>query len=286
MKRACLAAFLAGCLGAQDTTRGIVPEAVLQARPHPKAATPAPAPKYVPQGTPGGSARAGAKQLGVTIWRLRAATGDDRGARILVQEQSVQEQSGTTSWIPERVSSTTSLSAGDRLRLTFESPEPGYLYVIDRERYSTGERGVPYLIFPTTRTRGGDNRVAAGKLIDIPGQDDRPNFFTMHKSRADQAEEEITVLLMPQPLEGVEIGAAALALSAERVVGWEKKWKGKVETFELAGGAGKAWTAAEQRAAADASRLLTQEDPAPQTVYRVETGPGDPTLITVRLRYR
>jgi hypothetical protein len=281
MKLACVIAIFGGCLAAQTDTRGIVPEAVLQARAQAKAATPAPAPKYVPQGTPGRIARVGAKQLGVTIWRLRSATGDDRGARILVQEES-----GTTTWVPERVSSTTSLRPGDMLRLTFESPEQGYLYVIDRERYSTGEQSTPFLIFPTTRTRGGDNRVGAGKPIDIPGQDDRPNFFTMHKSRADQVEEEITVLLTLKPLEGVEIGPAALALPSEQVAAWEKQWKGKAEVFELAGGAGKAWTAAEQRAAADSTRLLTQEDPAPQTVYRVETGPGDPMLITVRLRYR
>lgn len=285
MRLACMMAIFGGCLAAQTDSRGIVPEAVLQARPQPKAATAASAPKYVAQGTPGALAgtiaRVGAKQLGVTIWRLRSATGDDRGARILVQEEA-----GTTTWIPERVSSTTSLRPGDKLRLTFESPEPGYLYVIDRERYSTGERGTPFLIFPTTRTRGGDNQVAAGKLIDIPGQDDRPNFFTMRKSRADQVEEEIMVLLTPKPLDGVAIGTTALGLSPEQVAGWEKQWKGKVETFELAGGAGKAWTTAEQRAAADGSRVLTQEDPPPQTVYRVVAGPGEPTLVTVRLRYR
>jgi len=285
MKRACIFGVLAGSLlgpaGAQTDTRGIVPEAVLQARQRSKAAVITPAPKYVAQASLGGMARPGAKQLGVTIWRLRPSTGDEPGARILVQEQT-----GTTTWIPERVSSSTNLKAGDRLRLTFESPEQGYLYVIDRERYTTGERGMPFLIFPTTRTRGGDNRVAPGKLIDIPGQDDRPSFFTMRKTRADQVEEEITVLLTPKLLEGVEIGPAALELSSGQVAVWEKQWKGKVQTFELSGGAGKAWTSAEQRAAADSTRLLTQEDPAPQTVYRVEAGPGEPALITVRLRYR
>jgi hypothetical protein len=279
-----IAAFMA-CLAAQTGSRGIVPEAVLQARPQPKAAASPPAPtstpKYVSLGLHGGVARLGAKQLGITIWRLRGATGGDRGARILVQEET-----GTTTWIPERVSSTTNFGAGDRVRLTFESPEQGYLYVIDRERYAAGRRGMPFLIFPTTRTRGGDNRLAPGKLIDIPGQDDRPNFFTMQKTRADQMEEEITVLRTSKPLEGVEIGPKALALSSEQVAGWEKQWKGKVQIFELGGGAGKAWTAAEQHAAADPTRLLTQEDPAPQTVYLVETGPGEPTLITVRLRYR
>ena len=276
---------LAGCfaaqLAAQSGSRGIVPEAVLQARPQPKATAQTTAPKYVPQTAAAAVARLGARQLGVTIWRLRSATTQDTGARILVQEEA-----GTTTLVPERVSSTTSLQPGDKLRLTFESPEKGYLYVIDRERYANGERGTPYLIFPTARTRGGDNRVSAGKIIDIPGQDDRPNFFTMRKSRTDQAEEEITVLLTPKPLEGVEIGPSALTLSPEQVDGWKKQWEAKAETFELSGGAGKTWTAVEQRAAADATRSLTQDDPAPQTVYRVRTGPGDPMLVTVRLRYK
>ena len=281
MKLSCIVVILAGCLEAQTGTRGIVPEEVLRARPRQNAGVQAAPPKYVPLPAPEGVPRLATRQLGVTVWRLRAATESDQGARILVQEES-----GTTTWIPERVSSTTHLLPGDRLRLTFESPEPGYLYAIDRERYATGERGTPYLIFPTTRTRNGDNQVAPGKLIDVPAQDDRPNFFTMHKSRADQVEEEITVLLAPKLLEGVQIGPSALPLTTEQVTNWEKQWKGRFEIFELAGGGGKTWSAVEQSAAAGGTRLLTQDDPAPQTVYRVESRPNEPVLITVRLRYR
>ena len=160
------------------------------------------------------------------------------------------------------------------------------LYVIDRERYASGERGAPYLIFPTSRTRAGDNQVGAGRLIDIPGQEDQPNFFTMTRSRQDQVEEEITVLLAPTPLEGIAIGSKALALANEQVANWEKQWSRKTEVFELTGGAGKAWTAAEQEAAGGATRLLTQEDPPPQTVYRVESRPGEPMLVKLRLRYQ
>jgi len=179
------------------------------------------------------------------------------------------------------------LRGGDRVRLTIESPEAGYLYVIDREKYASGERGEPFLIFPTTRTHAGDNEVAAGKLIDIPAQDDRPNFFSLRKSRADQAEEELTVLLSPQPIEGLTIGPQALPLTPEQAAGWEKRWgAGKTDVFELAGGAGKAWTRSEQQAASDATRILTQEDPPPQTVYRVVAGPGQPFLVKVRLRYQ
>jgi hypothetical protein len=268
--------------------RGIVPEDVVEARPP----APAPAavkaklkPKYKaldPQVVASLRHPSAASELGVTIWRLRPAATADAGARILVQEGTE-----TAELIPERVSSTSRLNAGDRVRLTLESPEHGYLYVIDRERYASGERGAPYLIFPTTRTRSGDNKVAGGKLIDIPAQSDRPNFFTLRRSRPDQVAEELTVLLTPEPLDGITIGENALALANAQVAAWEKQWGGgKPEVFELTGGAGRAWTRAEQDAAADGTRLLTQEDPPPQTVYRVAVKPGAPMAVEVRLRYR
>ena len=282
-----LALTAAGAIFAQ--TRGIVPEGVLQARPQPKsAAASAAGAKYQPVG----DAKTGsihqpseARQVGVTVWRLRSPAPGDSGARILVQE-GAQEGSNTVEWVPERVGSNTSLREGDRVRLTIESPDAGYLYVIDRERYASGERGAPYLIFPTSRTRNGDNRVTGGKLIDIPAQDDRPNFFTLRHSRPDQSEEELTVILAPEPLKGLAIGPKALALTNEMVTGWEKQWgAGSVQRFELSGGAGRTWTKAEQEAAADRTRLLTQEDPPPQTVYRVAAKPAEPLLVKVRLRY-
>jgi len=269
----------------QSGERGIVPEDVVQARPLAKTAAPARAkPQYQaldPQMVASLRRQTAASEMGVTIWRLRPAAPEDSGARILIQEAGE-----TVEWTPVRVSSTTRLQAGDRVRLTLESPEPGYLYVIDRERYASGERGKPYLIFPTTRTRSGDNKVSGGKLIDIPAQSDQPNFFTLRRSRPDQAEEDLTVLLSPQPLEGIHIGPEALELPDEQVSLWENKWgAGKPAVFELSGGAGRAWTQAEQNAAADGTRLLTQDDPPPQTVYRVAVKPGEPLSLQVRLRY-
>jgi hypothetical protein len=284
MKPLWIATLAVSSAAAQTGTRGIVPEEVLRARQKPAATTARPnviAPKYQPAGTPGQLPRlADGKQVGVTIWRLRPAAPHDQGARLLVQQEN-----NTAAWIPERISSTTTLRPGDRVRLTLESPEAGYLYVIDRERYANGERGAPYLIFPTSRTRNGDNRVAAGKLMDIPAQDDQPNFFTLTRSRQDQVEDEVTVLLTSSPLAGLPIGPKAQALPADQVAGWEKQWGRKVEAFELAGGAGKTWTAAEQEAASGSTRLLTQEDPPPQTVYRVENRASEPMLVTLRLRY-
>ena len=41
------------------------------------------------------------------------------------------------------------------------------------------------------------------------------------------------------------------------------------ENGELVGGEGRAWSRAEQRAGADPTRLLRQDDPPPQTLFRV-----------------
>ena len=73
--------FIAGtALWAQSTTtRGIVPEEVVQARP--AAVTPATVgkPKYQPVAAAVGKPAAPGRQIGVTIWRLRSATAADAG---------------------------------------------------------------------------------------------------------------------------------------------------------------------------------------------------------------
>jgi hypothetical protein len=144
------------------------------------------------------------------------------------------------------------------------------------------------LIFPTTRTRQGDNKVEAGKLIEIPAQEDRPNYFTLQMSQlrsVPQTGEVLTVIVTPQPLEGITSGAKPLRLTNEQVQQWEQQWGAKTETLDLAGGAGKTWTKAEQEAGASGLRYLTQDDPEPQTIYRVAVKPGAPLLVKVGLRY-
>ncbi len=220
-------------------------------------------------------------QLGLTIWRLRPSRATDQGARIIIQQES-----GTEELTPERVESGTPLAVGERIRFSFESPQPGYLYVIDREQYANGSLGAPYLIFPTTRTRAGDNRVSPGTIIEIPAQDDQPNYFSMRQSRPDQIGELLSIIIAPAPLEGITIGSKPLALSPEQTAIWEKQWGAKAEKFEMTGGAGKGWTRAEQEAGANATRQLTQEDPSPQTIYRVAAKQGGPFLVNVGVKYR
>ena len=216
--------------------------------------------------------------VGVTIWRLRPATRADSGERLIVHDDNA-----TTEWLPERISSTTKLAQGDRLRISVEAVRAGYLYVIDREQYADGSLGAPYLIFPTTRTSGGDNEVSIGRLLEIPAQDDAPPFFTMRKSRPDHVAEVVSVLVTPQPLEGVQITDKALKLSDAQVAGWEKMWGSSVGHLEMST-VGQPWTKEEKESR---TRAMTASAPPPQLLfYRPSLKSSEPMFVKLRLAYR
>ena len=273
------ALVVGGCLAlaAQDeTTRSITPARFLKARPAATTKKTPATPNYRRATRVDGAASdADTVDLGVTIWRLRAAKPADV-ARLLVQDRD-----STTEWTPERVAVGTPLVLGDRVRLSVESPRTGYLYVIDREQYADGSEGAPHLIFPTKRTLGGDNRVTAGRLVEIPAQDDRPSFFTMRPSRADQTGERLTILVTNQPVKEIVLSDDAVPMAAALAVDLESRGAGSVERLELVGGEGRAWSRAEQQAGADATRLLRQDDPPPQTLFRVSV--KQPELLAVNL---
>jgi hypothetical protein len=219
--------------------------------------------------------------LGITIWRLRPVTSsDDTQARLLDHESEAD-----TVLIAERVASDTKFKEGQKVRLSIESPRTGYLYVIDREQYLDGTFSDPYLIFPTMKIQAGDNAVAAGRLIEIPDQDDRPFYFKMNRHRADQVGEVLTLLVTPQPIPGMQLGKKALKLTNEQFAQWERKWKAPAKRVELANHTGKTYTKAEMTAGAGNTSLLGRNDPPPQTIYRVSAKPGDPLLITISLQY-
>jgi hypothetical protein len=222
-------------------------------------------------------------EVGVTIWRLRRGVDSDGGARVLVMENAQSSQ-----WTPERIEAETPLRVGERVRITIESPRAGYLYVIDREQYADGSLGDAYLIFPTLRTRGGDNRVRPGRLVDIPAQEDTPSYFTLVPSpnRNDQVAEVLTIIVTPEPFDDLPLANNPVKLSRNDVSKWESSWSTQVERFEMVGGAGMSWTQSEKEASASASaRLLTQEEPTPQTIYRIGSRNKKAFLVTVPLRY-
>jgi Domain of unknown function (DUF4384) len=234
-----------------------------------------------PKTRPSSAATAGSiEQLGITLWRLRPSKAGDSGTRMLVREKGKSSE-----WTPERVEADTPFREGDHIRLSIESPRAGYLYVVDRDLYADGSMGDAMLIFPELDIRGGDNRVSAGKLIDIPAQEDEPNYFTARPGRSDQIGEVLSIIVTTAPLD-LQIGYRPLPISASEIANWEKTWASETERFEMEGGAGQTWTKEEKEAAAGKStRPLTQDEPSPQTIYRVPRKDKAGFLINVRLSY-
>src|SRR5215217_5788106 len=61
--------------------------------------------------------------VGVTLWRLRRPTRSDSGERLIVHDDN-------TEWTPERISATTRLVQGDRIRISVEAVRAGFVYII------------------------------------------------------------------------------------------------------------------------------------------------------------
>src|SRR5581483_7638283 len=138
------------------------------------------------------------EEIGITIWRLRPARDNDQGGRVLVLDGLKQMQ-----YTPERIEANTPLNIGDRVQ------------------YVDGSLGEPMLIFPTLRTRGGDNRVMPGRLIDIPAQEDQYSYFTAAPagSRRDQVAEVLTFILVTAPLQ-LQIADQPIKLAEQQMASW------------------------------------------------------------------
>ena len=218
-------------------------------------------------------------QLGLTIWRLRAARAHETGARMLVRESNK-----TSERVPVRVEADATFSEGDQLRLTVESAQRGYLYVIDRELLADGSTGPAMLIYPWTGMPD-DNQVGPGKLVDIPAQADDPSYFTAKRSSANHVGEMLTFIVSSTPFK-LPISDKPLQITDSELAKWENAWGTPSERFEMEGGAGEVWTKEEQQAATHSgARQLTRDDPSPQTIYRVSVADNKAFLVNVQLRY-
>src|ERR1051325_3781496 len=219
--------------------------------------------------------------LGITLWRLRPADKKDETQGRLLEQESDSE----VVLIGERVAAETKFQEGQKVRLGVESPRSGYLYVIDREQYADGTYSEPYLIFPTLKTRGGDNSVVAGRLVEIPDQDDRPFYFKMNRHRPDQTGEVLTFIVTPQAIPNLELSRKALKLTNEQFAQWEQKWKAPARRVELANHAGKAYTKMEMTAGANKTTLLGPSDLPPQIIFRLTGRTAGSVMVTLPLMY-
>ena len=272
-----------------DQTRQIVAEEFAKARPKASASAAKKTATYRVKKASGGqglsaeaatAAKADAAELGVTVWRLREQKTPAPDSRLLIQDES-----SAVSWVPERIDAQAGLAIGDRVRLAIESPRAGFLYVLDHEEYADGTRGPAYLIFPTNRTRSGDNAVRAGRLVEIPAREDRPSYFTVRRSRPDQVAEVLSAIVSTERIAELPLADRATEVAAATVSRWETTWGAPTEELVQVGAANRAWSESEARAGVEAERLLTQDDPMPQTIYRVRAKAGQPLLVHIRLPY-
>jgi hypothetical protein len=218
--------------------------------------------------------------LGITIWKMEVPTTHDE-ARLLVQEGPANPP---TEYTPHRVEAGEALREGDRVRLAVETPTSGYLYVVDQEIYSDGSFGPPYLIFPVTQARGGDNRVDPGRLVEIPAREDKLNVFTIRATKPDERGERLTILLTPQPISGLNLTPRAQPLPMSIFGSWIAQFQSNADHFELIGGRGQSWSKSEEQAGGGGGHVLTVRDPAPQTIFVFREKVGKPLLTQVFLR--
>lgn len=220
------------------------------------------------------------EQLGVTFWRLRPATDDDEDAPLFPVKITKDK---TEKWTAERVSSAYQFKKGDRVRFTFEASRSGFMYIVNREFYADGTSGSANLIFPTYRIRNGDNRVEAGSLIEIPAAEDSVPYLTVTPRRADYAGEELIVLILPKPLNDFSVALGAQPFSQTKLEKWIDDWGATADIYDAEDGIGTAYTRAEALAANVSSRALTQEEPLPQTIYKVLLRENSPFLVSIKM---
>ena len=210
-------------------------------------------------------------EVGVTIWRLEPSTNFERS--------SFGSYGNREGWIPKRVEAGVQFREGDSLRLSIESPRDGYLYVVNRDWLADGSYGETNLIFPT---QGEDNRLTAGKLIDIPGQDRKP--FTA-SPKHNQSSELLTIIVTSSRLQ-LPLSTQTIPISKTQLMEWEERWGGEAYRFEMNGGAGRPRTKEEELAASPIrGRQLTREDPLPQTIYSLVPKNADGLLFNLVLSY-
>jgi hypothetical protein len=221
--------------------------------------------------------------VGITFWRLRRPLPqDDPNTRLLILDE---EAGAEVEQVPERIEAGSPLKPGERVRLSIEVPRAGHLYVIDREQFAGGQMGPANLIYPNFQTPPDDNKVASGRQIEIPDRRDRINSFKLVKSRPDHVGEVLVVLVTPEPLKNINVHSRKPALIDDQLLAdWEAKYGLQVEHLEMEDGSGKTLTSEEKASGGDRTKLLTRDDPLPQTMYRVRSKPGEPLLVKVPIR--
>ncbi len=227
------------------------------------------------------------QKVGITIWRIREVQRGYTGARILWHPEQANVP---TEYQAERIQGDPVLAYGDKVRLGIESPRDGYLYVFDRELYQDGSLSAPYMIFPTTRLRDGNNLIRASRPIELPSLTDNPFFFEAKRVGLDPKKtlvgEILSIAITDRPITGLrdfDRDAGQVSLTNMELI--ERLYAGRAEVFELEDGIHQPYFESEREAATSGARLLTHSDPVPQTFYLVEDKHNGGVLVSLALKY-
>jgi hypothetical protein len=198
--------------------------------------------------------------VGITLWRLLLSLG--------LNHPDVRERidDSALDWTPVRVAAGTPLEEGEKLRISVEATCPGYLYVLRRAVFADGTKGKPSLLYPAA---GSGNQLAPGVVMQIPAR----SYFKLTRDRADQVNETLILVILPQPISD--------PLNTEKIAGWEERRRAPVLVLDETGQIGKPITRAELEAGRDRSKVLTQDDPLPQTMFQRRAKSGDLIVLDV-----
>ncbi len=118
----------------------------------------------------------------------------------------------------ETLNTKTGFNQGEKVRFLITPPMAGYLYVVDQELNLKGEPGQPELIFPTTKTGMGRNRVSAGVQIPFPAEDEDPPYIDPEPEAGGRnyGGELLTVLVYPNPL-NIELQPGPIPVSPDQI---------------------------------------------------------------------
>lgn len=249
--------------------------------------------------------------VGVTLWRVHRATEAERkDPGVRKERMRLSRQEPDAEVVVERISDNTPITKQDFIQIGIEylpyrhttgrylSERICYLYVVNREQFPDGSLKNARLIFPTSVTYDGDNRLMAGRTVMLPDPR-RPFRITSSTSGQAQAYETYTIIISPAPLDAElprELSAQAMDLSPELPAKWERQWGAGEARADLRGGLSAKRTAREivssgdpsagERGTVDSEADLTQDDPLPQIVFRKVVRPGTPMMVTIKVPFK
>jgi hypothetical protein len=223
-------------------------------------------------------------RLGVTLWKMETSQpADPPSVREIVHPKpDSQAESQAESWTPVRLPPGHTFQLGDKFQAGIESSRTGFIYVVNRALREDGSAGPAFLIFPTARIHGGDNRVWPGRLVRLPDRASTPPFWTFESARPDYAGELFILLFTPQPIPDLAPQEHALPLEDSGVASWNQRYGRGVNRVPFLTQALR--LTPEEAAARDQGVQLVRTAPLPQVVYEGERAPDAGMLATMAIR--